>query len=221
MRCGEDDVETPVVEADIFGADGTDAVYDDESGGRYAVDEFGEGFDFAEDAGGGVDVGHGEDFVGLFLERGFHGIELWAVADRGFQLRRVDAVSLKAVGEGIGKVAGVQDKDVVARFGQVGGYEVPAEGTAAGDDEGLRGWVAGLEYFAQHLQCLSEDVDKGHADVGFTAVQLARIETRRGPDSRIVAHGVKNGIVELNWPWYQQRRMRRLVRGLSVCHFGR
>jgi hypothetical protein len=43
----------------------------------------------------------------------------------------------------------VQDKDVIAGLGKVGGDLVPAEGAGAREDEGLRGRISRLEELAQ------------------------------------------------------------------------
>jgi hypothetical protein len=59
----------------------------------------------------------------------------------------------------------VQDEGLVARLAQVSSDLVPAKGARAGDNEGLRGGVGGLEELAQAGEDLAEDVDEGLADV--------------------------------------------------------
>lgn len=78
----------------------------------------------------------------------------------------VDAVGGEAVCEGVAEVAGMQDEDVVAGFGEVGRDEVPAYGAAAGDDERLGGGGGGLEEFAEEREGFAEGGDERGADVG-------------------------------------------------------
>jgi hypothetical protein len=59
----------------------------------------------------------------------------------------------------------VQDEDLIAGLDQVGGDLIPSEGAGAGDDNGLRGRVGGLEELAQVLEDLAEAVYKGLADM--------------------------------------------------------
>ena len=116
-------------------------------------------------------MGDGDDLVLLRLQRFLHLVELGPVTDGCFQLGGFDAVSLEAVGEGVGKVAGVQDKYLVAALGEVGGYHVPAEGAAAVDDKGLGVGSSGLEEFAKHGEGFAEDVDEGCTDMTLTTVR--------------------------------------------------
>jgi hypothetical protein len=57
-----------------------------------------------------------EDLVLLLLESLFDLVKLWSVADWRLQLCDLDTVCLKAVGERVGEVASVEDKDLVARL---------------------------------------------------------------------------------------------------------
>lgn len=123
-----------------------------------------------------------DELVLLLLKRLLDLIELWTVANWGLQLRGLDAVGLKAVGEAVSEVAGVKDKDLIAGLGEVGCHLVPAEGAAAGDDKGLRGRIGGLEELAEHGESLAESVYEGHADVRFT-----------------VRHRLGSGVSRGNW----------------------
>lgn len=162
---GQDDVEIPLVEGDLLAAYAADAVDDDEGLGADAADELSHAFDVAEDTGGGVDVGDGEELVGLGLEGLLDLLEGGAVSDGGLELGGIGAVGLQASGEGVGEVAGVQDESVLVLFDQVGGHHVPAQGATAGHDEGLRGGVGGLEKFADEGEGLSEGLDEAGASV--------------------------------------------------------
>ena len=164
---GKHDIEAPVVEADFFATDATDAVDYYQGFGADSVDEVRQGANLAKNAGAGVHMCDGEEFIFLLFEGSLHLGELGAVANRRFQLGGSDAVGLEAVGEGVGKVAGVQDEDVFVALGKVGSNEVPAEGAAAGDDEGLRGGVGGEEELAEHGEGVAEGGDEGGGDVGF------------------------------------------------------
>ncbi len=82
----------------------------------------------------------------------------------------MDTVRFEAICEAVCEVAGVQDEDVVAGFGEIGSDLIPAECAGAGENEGLRGGRGGLEEFAEELEGVGECVDEGHADVGFTGV---------------------------------------------------
>lgn len=113
----------------------------------------------------------GDDLVLLFLQRFLHFVKLGPVADGCFQLCCFDAVRLEAVGKGVGKVTGVQDKHFVTALGEVGGYHVPAQGATAVDHKGLGVGSGGLEEFAEHGEGFAEDVDEGLADMTFTTVQ--------------------------------------------------
>ena len=162
---GQDDVDVPGVEGDLLTADAADAVDDDEGLGADAADDLGDALDVGEHAGGGVDVGDGDDLVGLLLQGLLDLLKRGALADGGLDLRGVGAVGFQARGEGVGEVAGVQDEGVLTLLDQVGGDDVPAEGTTAGDDDGLSGGVGGLEELPHHAQSLTEGLDEGGADM--------------------------------------------------------
>ena len=133
------------------------------------MDQLAQCLDFAEDTRRRVDMSDGNDLVGLLLERLLNLVELWAVANRGLELGGLDAIRLEAVGEGVGKVARVQDKDVVAGLDQVGSDLVPSEGAGAGDDKGLGGGIGSLKQAAQVLEDLAEGGDEGRTDMRFAA----------------------------------------------------
>lgn len=165
---GQDDVDVPGVEGDLFTADGADAVDDDEGVGADTADKLGDTLHVTEDTGGGVDVGDGEELVGLLLEGLLDLLERGAVSDGGLELGGVGAVGFQASSERIGEVTGVQDERVLTPLDQVGGDHVPAEGTTAGNDEGLSGGVGGLEKLANESQGLSEGLDEAGSCVGLT-----------------------------------------------------
>jgi hypothetical protein len=59
----------------------------------------------------------------------------------------------------------VKDKHLIAGLDQVRGDLVPSERAGAGDDEGLRCGVGGLEELAEVLEDFAEAVDEGLADM--------------------------------------------------------
>lgn len=149
MRSGEHNVELPLVELDLLATDTAHTVHDDQSIRADPVHKFAKRLDLAEHAGARVNVGDGQDLVLLLLQCLLDLVQLWAVADGRLQLCRLCAICLEAVCKGVGKVTGVQDKDVIAGLGKVGGDLVPAEGAGAREDEGLRGRISRLEELAQ------------------------------------------------------------------------
>ena len=120
LRGADDDVDLPVVHADLFGRDGADAVEDDERVGRYAANRLGDGLGVGEDTRRcrqmlallkslpiikrearrtGVDVSESQDRVLFFLERGLDLVERRPSADRSADLVDLGAVGLEAVGK--------------------------------------------------------------------------------------------------------------------------
>jgi hypothetical protein len=165
LRGCKDRVELPVVKADLLGANTADTVHNEQSVRADAVHEIAQCLELAEYAGRGIHVCDGNHLVLLVLERLLDLVELRPVTNWRLELCHLDAVRLEAVGEGIRKVAGVQDEDLIAGLDQVGGDLIPSEGAGAGDDNGLRGRVGGLEELAQVLEDLAEAVYKGLADM--------------------------------------------------------
>lgn len=166
----QDNVQSPVVEVDIFGADTAHSIYHHERLGADFVDHFRQGLDFTQHARRGIHVRDGDDLVLLFLQGLLHLVELGPVADGCFQLCGFDTVRLEAVGEGVGKVTCVQDKDLVTMLGEIGGYHVPTEGAAAIDDEGLSIGSGGLEEFAEHGEGFAKHLDEWWADMALATV---------------------------------------------------
>jgi hypothetical protein len=148
LRSGEDDIELPVVEANLLTADTAHAVDDEECVGAHLLHKLAQCFELTEHAGRGIDVCNRDDLVALLLQRLLNLVELRSVADGSLELSDLGAVCLKAVGERVGKVACVQDEDLITRLGQVRGDLVPAECAGAGDDKGLSGGVGCLEELA-------------------------------------------------------------------------
>lgn len=142
---GKHDVEVPRIKGKLLGADAADAIDDDQ---RIWADAAGQGsdrLDICEDAGGGVDVGDGKEFVG-FCSQGFLNlVEGGLFANGCLELGDFSTVGFKAVGKGIAKVAGVQDEGFFFALDQVRGYKVPAQCATAGDEERLGGWGCSLE----------------------------------------------------------------------------
>lgn len=167
MRGGENDIKLPVVELDLLATNTAHSVDYHQGVRADGVHKLAEGLDFAEYTGARVDVCDGQDLVLLLLECFLHLIELWSVADGCLQLCGFCAICFEAVGKRVGKIASVQNKDVIARLGEIRGNLVPAEGARAREDEGLRGRVGGLEELAQVGEDVAKCVDEGLADVRF------------------------------------------------------
>lgn len=174
---GQDDVEVPVVEAQLLARQAADGIDDDERVRLDAVDDVGDGAHVGAHAGRRVDVGDGDDaVVAAVVEQGV----LDLVGPRGGaealrpQLRRLCPVRRQTVGERVGEVAAVEDEDVLARLGQVGGHLVPAEGAGAGQHERLRAAVARLEQLAELAERGGEGGDEGRADVRLAASSVCR-----------------------------------------------
>ncbi len=109
-----------------------------------------------------------DDLVGLGLEGLLDFFEGGALADRAAKVVDVGAVGGEAGAESVAEVAGIQDEGVLAALDQVGGDKVPAEGAAAGNDEGLCGGVGGLEELAGEGDGLAEDLDEAGSNVALT-----------------------------------------------------
>ena len=109
-----------------------------------------------------------DDLVLLLLEGLLNLVKLWSVANRCLQLCNLGTVCFEAVGERVGEVSSVKYEDLITRLSQVGGDLVPSECAGAGDDEGLRSRVGGLEELAEVLENFAEAVDEWLANVRFT-----------------------------------------------------
>ena len=164
----EDDIDVPGVESNLLRTDTADTVHNDEGVGTDATDYFGHALDITENTRGGVDVGDGNELVGLLLEGLLDLLERGAVPDGGLDLGGIGAVGLKAVGKRVREVPCVQNESILALLDQVRGHQVPAEGTTACDDEGLRGGVGGLEELAGEAQGLSKGLDEAGSGMALT-----------------------------------------------------
>lgn len=120
------DIEVPLVKSDLFAADTAHTVHDDKSLWAHAAHELRHTLDVAEDTGRGVDVGEGEELVGLLLESLFDLLERGTVPDGCLDLGGVGAVGLQASSERVGKVTGVEDERILTLLDQVGGHHIPA-----------------------------------------------------------------------------------------------
>lgn len=180
MCSSEYNVELPLVKLDLLATDTAHAVDHDQSVRADPVDKLAEGLDLAEHTGARVNVGDGQDLVLLLLQCFLDLVELRAFANGRLQLCRLGAICFEAVGERVGEVPSVQDEDVIAGLGKVGGDLVPAKGAGAGEDERLRGRMGGLEELAQVREDVAEGVDEWLADMGFAA----KVSTRRGRAGR-------------------------------------
>ena len=169
-----DAVQAPGVKVNLLAGHAAHAVDDDEGVGRDLVDEGGQLLQLAEDAGGGVDVRNGDGLVPLLGQRLLDLGQLGLGADGRLELRHVGAVDAQAVGKAVAEVAGPEHEDVLAGLDQVGGHEIPAEGTRAGQDEGLRGGVGGLEELAEHRQRLAKGRDEAGTDMALAEVKAVR-----------------------------------------------
>ena len=148
--------------------------------------------------------------------------ELRSATNLAVELGDVGAVGPQAVGEAIAKVAGAEDEGVLTSLDQVGGDEIPAQGAGAGDDVGLSGGVGRLEKLAGHGEGLAEGVDEAGADMALAAdVSMIRSYSRAWCISPVVAHGLEDGIVELDGPGDEQGRVlwlgRHVGKGSRLC----
>ena len=169
MRGSDDTVNAPVVELDLLAANTADTIDNDQRVRADLVDELTEGLDLTKNTGRRVDVGDGDELVFLLLESLLDLVQLRTVANGSLELSSLDTICLETIGEAVGKVASVQDQDIITRLGEVGSDLVPSKGTGTGDDEGLRRGVLSLEELAKHGQGLAECLDKGCADMRLTA----------------------------------------------------
>lgn len=175
---GQDDIQVPSVEGNLLGTDTAHAVDDDQRLGADTADELRNGLDVAQHTRRGVNVGDGDDLVLLLLEGLLDLRERGPLTDRGLELSGTHAIGLQAGGERVTEVASVQDEGVLIPLDQVGGHDIPAQGTAAGDGEGLGAGVGGLEEFAEESQGLAKGLDEGGANVrlaGWWLVTVWRI----------------------------------------------
>jgi hypothetical protein len=109
LRCSEHDIKAPVIEPDLLAANTAHTIYNKQCVGADTMDELRKGLELAQHTCGGVDMCDSQDLVFAFLQCLLNLIELWPVANFGFQLRDLDTICLKAVGERVGKVSGVED----------------------------------------------------------------------------------------------------------------
>lgn len=219
---GDNAVDAPVVELDLFATDTAHTVDNDEGVRADSVDKLADVLDLAENACGGVDVGNGNSLVLLLAQSLFDLIQLWALAYGCFELCGLDSVCLEAVGKAVGKVAGVQDEDIVTGLDQVGGDLIPAKSSGARDDKGLSGGVLGLEQGSEHLESLAKRLDEWHSDVRLAASYECKRGTAVGrergeeggseQDVPEVAHGLQDLVIEFDGAWDEQGGMGRLAR---------
>ena len=147
--CGsQNDIKLPVIKLDLLATDTTHSIDYDQSVRADPVHKLTQRLDLAKHAGAGVDVCDGQDLVLLLFEGLLHLVELWSVADGCLQLCGFRAVRFEAVGERVGKIASVQNENLVTGLGQIRGDLIPTECAGAREDEGLRGGVGGLEELA-------------------------------------------------------------------------
>jgi hypothetical protein len=132
------------------------------------MDQFGYGFDVAQDSGRRIHVRNSDDFVLVLLQRFLHLILLRSVANRSLQLGSIGAVGLEAIGKRIGKVSRVEDQNVVSGLCQVRCHLIPAQCPGSGNDEWLRCGIGGDEELPEQCERFAKDVDKGHADMRLT-----------------------------------------------------
>jgi hypothetical protein len=133
------------------------------------VDELAKGLNLTENTGRSIDVGNGDELVFLFFKGLLDLVQLRAVSNGSLELSNLDTVCLETIGEAVGKVASVQDQNIITRLSQVGSNLVPSKGTGTRDDEGLRRGVLGLEELAKHGQGLAECLYEGCADMRLAA----------------------------------------------------
>ena len=124
---GHHSVDIPGIKLDLLAGHTAHAVDDDEGLRGDFPDQLSQTRELAQDAGGGVDVGDGDDLVLLALQGGLDIGQLRTATDGG-GLKHVDvrAVGPQAVGEPITEIASAQDESVLAGFEQVGGDDIPA-----------------------------------------------------------------------------------------------
>lgn len=223
---GDHSIQIPAIKIDLLAGNTADAVDDDERVGRDLADQGRQVLQLAQHAGGGVDVGDGDGLVALLGQRLLDLGQLGPGAHGRLELGHVGAVHAQAVGKAVAEVAGPEHEDVLAGLDQVGSHEIPAQRARAGDDEGLGGGVGGLEELAQHRQRLAEGCDKARANMAlavFRPRSAAQIVERANTTRRFfvfyfspkVTHGLQNGIVKLDGPRDQERRVRGLGRHFS------
>jgi len=165
---GNHSIQVPFVECDLLRADTAHTVDNDQSVRADTADDLGNSLDVIEDTGGGIDVSDSDDLVGLLLQGLLDLLEGGAVANRGTKVCNLGAVGLQAVAERVTEVAGVHDEGVFALLDQVGRNQIPTQGTTAGNDEGLRGGVGGLEQLAGEGQGLAEDINEAGSYMALT-----------------------------------------------------
>lgn len=166
---GDDAIQLPPVKVNLFARHAADTVDEDEGVGGDLVDKGREVLELAENTGRGIDVGDGDGLVLLLRQRLFDLGELGLGAGRRPELGHVGAVDPEAVGEAIAKVPGGEHQHILAGLDQVGGHNIPAEGSRARNDEGLRGRVGGLEQLPEHRQGLAKGRDESGPDVALAA----------------------------------------------------
>jgi hypothetical protein len=180
LGCGNDGIDLPIIEENVFGADTADAVHDQEGLWRDSLDQLGQRLQVAENTSGGINMSNSQKLVLLLLQCLLDLWELWTVSNGGLKLSHIRAVDAEAFCKRIAEVASVKDEDVVARLGEVGGDKIPAQSAGAGDDEGLRCWICGLEELTEHSQGLAESFDEcwSRVTLAVRRSQLAFDQTR-------------------------------------------
>lgn len=225
---GNNGVQTPLVKGNLLAGNTADTVGNDQGVGGDTLDDLAKALEVEENTCGGIDVSGGDDLVLLLLESLLNLVRLRAAADGTGQLGDVGTVGSQAVGETVTEVTSGQDESVLTRLDQVDGDHVPTQGARAVDDEWLRLGVGGLEELAQHGEGVSEGRDEGRSDVGLAVFTLLVILSHfnasigemmrilhlpitpprvRSGDVPVVSHGLEDGIVELDGPGDEQRRV--------------
>ncbi len=168
LTSSDDTIQAPVVKGKLLAGDTADTVGNDEGIGRDLLDRLDEGLEVEQDTGRGVDMGGGDKLV-LLLGEGLFNLGGGGDAANGtVELGHLGAVLGQAVGEAVTKVAGAEDKYILAGLDQVGGDEIPAERARAVDDVWLSVWVGRADDFAEQRQGLAKDLDEASTDVALT-----------------------------------------------------
>ena len=69
LTSGDDTIQTPGVEGNLFGGDRADTIANDQSIGRDALDRLGEFLEREQDSGRGIDMRGSNELILLLLER--------------------------------------------------------------------------------------------------------------------------------------------------------
>lgn len=172
---GNDTVQAPFVESEFLTRHTADTVGNDERVGRDLLDRLDERLEVKEDTGRGVDVGGGNQLV-LLLGEGLLNLgSRRNAADGTVELGHLGAVGAEAVGEAVTKVAAAENEDILAGLDEVGGDEIPAEGTRTVDDVWLSLGVGRADDLAEEREGLTKDLDEASTDVALTVVEKTRL----------------------------------------------